>query len=311
VLGYDTAMSTDHDWGPRALIFLRDVDSDPTNAIARALRESLPVELLGFSVGKSASTDQGAVDHRIRILTLREFVREQLTFDLDAPVEVADWLTFPAQNLLELTAGEVFHDGIGELSAQRARFAYYPRDVWLYLIAATWQRIGQEDHLMSRAGFAGDELGSAVIGSRLVRDAMNLAFLLERRYPPYPKWFGTAFSRLFCATELAPLLWRSQRATTWSEREATLCRAHEYLALRQNHVGLIEPVPTEASPFHDRPFRVIHAGEIAAAILRQIEDPEVKRIAEKRLIGGIDQITDNTDLREGMSEWRSRLRDLY
>jgi hypothetical protein len=46
---------------------------------------------------------------------------------------------------------------------------------------------------MPRAGFVGDELGSALIGSRLVRDIMNLCFLLEKQYAPYPKWFGTAF----------------------------------------------------------------------------------------------------------------------
>ena len=42
----------------------------------------------------------------------------------------------------------------------------------------------------------GDELGSAVLGARLVESAMRLAFLMERTYAPYVKWFGTAFARL-------------------------------------------------------------------------------------------------------------------
>ena len=48
-----------------------------------------------------------------------------------------------------------------------AKFAYYPHDVWLYLMAAGWSRIGQEERLMGRAGLVGDELRSAVIGARL------------------------------------------------------------------------------------------------------------------------------------------------
>ena len=30
----------------------------------------------------------------------------------------------------------------------------------------------------------------------LVRDVMRLAFLIERQYAPYAKWFGTGFARL-------------------------------------------------------------------------------------------------------------------
>lgn len=35
---------------------------------------------------------------------------------------------------------------------------------------------------------------------------MRLAMLVERRYAPYPKWFGTAFARLPCAPELRETL---------------------------------------------------------------------------------------------------------
>jgi Domain of unknown function (DUF4037) len=46
----------------------------------------------------------------------------------------------------------------------------------------------------------------ALIGARLVHDIMNLCFLLEKQYAPYPKWFGTAFQQLHSAKELGPLL---------------------------------------------------------------------------------------------------------
>ena len=120
----------------------------------------------------------------------------QLGWDPADPLSVADWLSFPSQQLLSVTAGPVHHDGVGELTRLRERLAWYPPDLWRYLLAAGWSRLGEEERLMGRAGHAGDELGSAVIGGRLTRDLMVLGFLLERRYAPYPKWFGTAFERL-------------------------------------------------------------------------------------------------------------------
>jgi len=42
--------------------------------------------------------------------------------------------------------------------------------IWLYLLASAWSRIGQEEHLMGRAGSVADEIGSAIIASRRLFD---------------------------------------------------------------------------------------------------------------------------------------------
>jgi hypothetical protein len=182
--------------------------------------------------------------------------------------------------------------------------------VWLYLLAAGWQRIGQEEHLMPRAGFAGDELGSAIIGARLVRDSMSLCFLMERQYAPYPKWFGSAFRQLSCAADLYPTLWRALQATTWQAREGALGEVYETLARWHNRLGITEPLPETVSPFYSRPFQVIHADRFAGAIRERITDPDVQQIAERGLLGSIDQFSDSTDLRSN-SGWRPRLNKLY
>src|SRR5688572_31969473 len=80
----------------------------------------------------------------------RSFVRDYLAFDLARPVEPADWLTFPEQKLRTISAGEVFHDEIG-LAAVRARFAYYPRDVWLYLLDRKSTRLNSSHSQISYA----------------------------------------------------------------------------------------------------------------------------------------------------------------
>ena len=138
-----------------------------------------------------------------------------VVYELD--IETADWLTFPSQSLLALTAGRVFFDNSGELTALREQLAFYPRDIWLYLLACGWDRLGQEMPLMQRAGYTGDELGSALIGSRLVRDLMALGFLMERQYAPYPKWFGTAFKSLASAANKQA---RDEAWKRWKERLA-------------------------------------------------------------------------------------------
>lgn len=316
VLGFDTPMSTDHDWGPAVQLFLRDADAHLAPAVDAALCAELPELFLGYPVAVPPALATPADEpgplrrHRVAVLTLRAFTQAHIAFDPDAPLDIIDWLTIPSQKLLELTAGAVHHDATGELTALRARLAYYPYDVWLYLLAAGWQRIGQEEHLMPRAGFVGDELGASLIGARLARDVISLAFLLERRYAPYPKWLGTAFERLACADELAPPLWRAQRAEHWPERAEALGAAYVRLAAIHNRLGITPPVRTELTAFFERPFPVIFGGEIAVALLAAIGDPEVARLARGPLIGGVDQWSDSTDLRS-TAALRGSLRQLY
>jgi hypothetical protein len=318
-LGFDTEISMDHDWGLHMFIFLKEQDADQGDVITSLLIHQLPREFSGFPVSFSAvpsepktrimkRTVDGPLDHRIIPITLRNFVRIQLGYDLTQPLQAADWLTFPSHTLGEIVAGAVFHDEVGELTALRSRLAWYPHDVWLYLMAAGWQRIGQEEHLMPRAGSAGDELGSAIIGSCLIRDVMRLCFLMEKQYAPYAKWFGTAFKRLRCAQELWPILWRSQQAATWIKREEALSRAYETLARMHNELGVSRKLPATVSHFYDRPFQVIHGEIFAQALVEQITDPEMQRIARRQLIGNIDQWSDNTDV-EGLA--REKLRQLY
>ena len=160
---------------------------------------------------------------------------------------------------------------------------------------------------MGRAGHAGDELGSSLIATRLVRDVMMLCFLMERQYAPYPKWFGTAFMRLQAGPELAPILQRVLTAETWQARGAHLAAAYEYVAAKHNALGITEPLPASCSPFWDRPFPVIHGEKYAEAIVERICDPEIKRVAERAPVGGIDQISDNTDILENMPRAITRL----
>jgi len=322
VLGFDTPMSTDHHWGPRVQLFLQPEENlSCGKELSAYLEEHLPSSCLGYSTNFSppdledhgvqhmVPSSDGSIHHRVELLTLGGFFRSYLNLDLSSPLSHTDWLSLPSHKLLSIVAGEIFHDDLG-LKEVRNRFSWYPRDVWLYLLGSAWVRIGQEEHFMGRAGQNGDEVGSALIGARLVRDIMRIGFLLERRYPPYAKWFGQAFSHLSIAAQLLPSLKKTLQAQDWREREIGLSTAYEVLLKIQQSQRISDPLIGKVEPFHGRPFLVIQGGRIAEAVFSQIENSKLLSLSRQRPIGSIDLISDNTDVLEDVS-LRPALTRLY
>ena len=294
VLGFDTERSTDHDWGPRLQVFLGTDDAARhAEAITAMLASRLPASFRGYPVAFPVTREPGGTPrHRVEAAGLGAWLTGQLGFDPLHGVTVLDWLATPAQRLAEVTTGAVFHDGPGDLTRARARLAWYPRDVWLYLLACQWQRIGQEEAFPGRCAEAGDDLGAAVVTARLARDLMRLWLLMHRRYPPYSKWLGTAFARLLQTAGLATALAAAISATEGRTREQQLGKAYEAAATRHNQLGLTPPLDTRTRRFYDRPYQVINATRFAAALREEITDPQIRHLP---LIGAVDQFTDSTD----------------
>jgi Domain of unknown function (DUF4037) len=293
VLGFDSERSADHDWGPRLQIFLAPgAGPDRAAGIAARLARSLPATFRGFPTAFPVSREpDGAA--RTRIEVVADLVAWLgLGFDPRRSATVADWLAAPAQRLAELTAGAVFHDGPGGLTAARAGLAWYPRDIWLYVLACQWARIGQEEAFPGRCAEGGDELGSALVTARLARDLIRLCLLMRRRYPPYSKWLAAAFGRLPDAAVIGPDLRAAVAATGWAARERHLSRACSAVAALHNDLGLTRPLDTRTRPYFDRPYQVISAGRFAAALRAAIADPQIRALPPA---GAVDQVIDSTD----------------
>src|SRR5205814_322518 len=312
VLGFDDARSTDHFWGPLLHLFLREEDyACWAHRINTTLAAELPLEILGFPtnfrpfegdeahlghLGHMQAVTAPPVNHGVMLATVPRYFRAYLGVDPLETLEPIDWLVMSEQHLLMLTSGAVHHDAPGQLTQARTAVAYYPHDVWLYLMAAQWARMGQYEAFVGRMGEVGDELGSRLICARLVHDIMHLAFLLERTYAPYAKWFGTAFQRLRCAPELSPHLDSALGAKDWRTRERHLAKAYEVVARLHNDLGVTERIPETAASFHGRPFLVIHADRFARAAEQAIRDPAVNRLPPR--IGSVNQWVDATDVLE-------------
>jgi hypothetical protein len=319
VLGFDTVQSTDHHWGPRLQVFLSDVDhATYAKPIDKALSEQLPLQFHGYStnfgppdqVGVRLMTniELGPVSHGVEITTIRSFFENYLGIDPADGVRFLDWLTIPEQRLLSVTTGRVFHDGLDRLNRARQEFSYYPRDVWLYALASQWTSIAEEEAFIGRTGEVGDELGSRIIAARLVRVLMKLCFLMERKYAPYSKWFGTAFGRLTCSKKLAPIFGDVLRAESWHAREQYLSRAYSLIAEMHNTLGITQPLDTKVSSFYNRSYQVIHSERFANEIRMAIKEDEVRKIRVS--IGSIDQFVDCTDIMNEPQLYR-KLRTMF
>ena len=314
VLGFDDETSADHHWGPRVQLFLRDLD--PAREIETALAHELPTSFAGFSTNFGPPEESGSrllvpveigpVAHRVEALTVRGYLLDLIGADPFERFTAADWLATPAERLLEVTAGDVFVDPIGELTAVRAQLAWYPHDVWLAVMAGHWRRIAQLEHFVGRTGSRGDELGSRVIAASLVRDLMRLALLQERRYPPYAKWLGSAYAALGRPEQEA--LEVALRADNWREREAGLGAAYERVAEAHNALGVTGEVDPATRWFYGRPFRVLFADRFVEALRVAITDPDVRAV--DHLAGAVDAVTDNSDVLTRPFLWR-RWRPLY
>ncbi len=296
VQGFDTQRSTDHAWGPRMQLFLGSEDSAArARELDALLDRELPREFRGYPV-RFAFPSDALARHWVHVTDLPAFFTEHLGVDPAAGLPLTAWLTVPAQVLRELTGGVVFHDGLGLLEPYRRHLTWYPDDVWRYVLACQWMRLSQEEPFVGRCGEVGDDLGSAVVAARQVRDLMRLCLLMDRVYPPYSKWLGTAFAALPSAGVLTPHLAGALSARGWQEREQHLSPAYQIAAELHNDLGLTEALDVTVRYFHDRPFLVLDAYRFTDALVSTISDPAIRALPP---VGAIDQYVDSTDLTGG------------
>lgn len=310
VLGFDDHVSPDHDFGPRAQIFVSSVDAI---APIRSRLDALPSTFEGRPTRFRDS--YGASGLHVQVTTAAAYFAGALGVDPLAGMSATDWLLTPTQTLATLTRGEVFHDPPAELARRRAEIAWYPDDVWRYVLAAAWLRISQEEAFVGRTGGSGDDLGSRVVTARVARDMMRLAFLIDRAYAPYSKWLGRAFAQLPLGERVGGQLTAALAASGWRDREAALTSAGELLGHATNELGLSPQVDPAPHQFHDRDIRVTGSEGFATALASSITDPHVLAILAHqgrrsgaelgRLTGAVDQFVDSTDVLSDIDRCRA------
>jgi hypothetical protein len=293
VQGFDTARSTDHAWGPRVMILVLSRDMPRLGqSLDQALGDGLPHSFRGYPTRFSHPRAPDPAGHCVEVTDVASLGATVLGFDPGSRVTQFDWLSTSWQRLREFTSGRVFHDASGELSTARERLAWYPPDMWAYVLACQWRRIAQEEPFVGRCLEVGDRVGARLVTARLSRDLIHLAMLMDRQYPPYSKWLGTAWSGV-TAPDLRRGVDAVLDAADPSEAEGQLGDAYVAALRMHNTLGITAPLDPTLRQFHDRPYVISDADRVAAALRETITDSALR---SRPLTGCIDQFVDSTDV---------------
>ncbi|MEJ5249061.1 MAG: DUF4037 domain-containing protein [Caldilinea sp.] len=242
VMGMDDQFSSDHHWGirvnavmPDALYYSRGY------LIAQSILPYLPERYRGYDVRAGFSGGTG-----LSITGLESYLKTTIGID-HAPQTYAEWLSAPEEDIVHVINGEVWLDELGRFSHVRTVLqGYYPEPVRLRRIAH-WCRYfsGMGSYALKRALLRNNEYYATITFSRAVRWAVQLCFMLEKRYYPYDKWTYAFFQRLPRLYEpMAPLVDEAVRLSTpWERKLELLNRMADVIDHFLVADGVIQPHP--------------------------------------------------------------------
>ncbi|MDN4478052.1 DUF4037 domain-containing protein [Demequina sp. SYSU T00039] len=200
-LGFDDALSRDHDFGPGFCVWLSAEDFAAHGAALQADYEALPPTHRGHGPRVATPRATGGA-RRVGVFEIGDFF-EGLTGYAAAPAadRPHEWLGLDEATLAAATGGQVFQDPHGAFSAARNGFRRMPEDVRLALVS---RRLG----MMAQAGQynvprmldRGDGEAAWLAVGEFVNAAASAVFLLNgpasAGYLPYYKWRFAALRAL-------------------------------------------------------------------------------------------------------------------
>lgn len=192
-MGFDDAISRDHDWGAGLCLWLQDEDyAQEGERLAKALA-SLPGTFQGYPV--RASHTNGA--QRTGVWRINDFYFRYLG-SRTLPQSLRAWLTIPEDHLATATNGKVFTDPAGEFTRMReALLAYYPEDVRRKKLAARCAIMGQAgQYNLPRCLARKEFVAASVAEAAFIEATCSALFLLHKRYKPFYKWAHHALALL-------------------------------------------------------------------------------------------------------------------
>jgi hypothetical protein len=184
--GYDDEISTDHDFEPGFCIFIPDeslVNSKVEFALERAYSK-LPREFMGYQ--RCSLSPVGGKRHGV--IRIADFFEEK-TGSRDGDLTINEWFSLPDYALAEAVGGEIFYDGLGLLTDIRKKLNDMPEDVWLKKLAGNLLLMAQSGQYNYSRCISRSETGAAQLAAiEFVKSAMQVIFLLNKKYMPYYKW---------------------------------------------------------------------------------------------------------------------------
>ena len=253
--GYDDIYSQDHDFEPGFCIFLPDesiVDRKTAFALERAYSK-LPKEFMGYR--RSYLSPVGGERHGV--IRISDFLYDR-TGSADGRITTEQYFAIPEQALAEVTNGEIFYDGLGQISEIRARLSYLPDDVRLKRLAGNLLLMGQAgQYNYNRCVARHDSAAAQLAIFEFVKAALAVIFLVNKHYAPYYKWSFRALSELERLSELAKpleyLISSGNGESEISKKSETVEQICRDIALAMRDDGLLT---TESSSMEELAYSV-------------------------------------------------------
>jgi hypothetical protein len=298
VLGFDTEISMDHNWGPRLQLFVDDKNLIPE--LNNYFSFELPVLYKNFPVNFSKAgydgtvrmefTGKKPVNHLIEIITFEDYLKNNYLIDKTNHFIYKDWLHFTDQNLIEITSGSVFHDGLKKVNNTRGELKFYPLDICKLRLAVVWNYISNKEAFIGRSAALNDYIGLRINANRIINYLIKILFYLENKYIPYSKWFGHSFKQLNVYSSVGDIVMDLLKENVPEKIEDTICILYEKVIEKHNENEELPHLKNKRRHYFNRPYKVIFAENIVGELLNSIHDEEIKKIDLKKY--GYDIIID-------------------
>ncbi|MDR2131947.1 MAG: DUF4037 domain-containing protein [Clostridiales Family XIII bacterium] len=231
-LGFDDALSRDHDFGPGFCMWLTDEDEAEIGAELRAAYLTLPRRFLGYAARDPVSYGE----QRLSAMRFTLFYTK-FTGLPRAPESLDEWRRIPEHFLSAAVSGAVFEDALGAFGAIRSRLLeFYPEDIRLKKLAARaagMAQAGQYNH--ARCVKRGDAPAALRALSEFVAAACSMVHLLNKRYTPWYKWAHRSLAGMEIVPEAHALIGALCDENAGAARRAELIEeicAHVLAALK-------------------------------------------------------------------------------
>lgn len=183
-LGFDDAVSADHDYGPGFCIWLTKKDYRKIGKRLQEEYEKLPGEFMGFPA--KHRTERGK--ERTGVFEIGSFF-QHLTGYAKAPKTEEEWYSISEEALRTATSGEIFSDPLGKFTKRRARFLNRPDTVSLEKLAVSLGKMAQAGQYNFGRAKKREDVGAMYFAmAEFLKAACEAVYLLNGTYMPFYKW---------------------------------------------------------------------------------------------------------------------------
>lgn len=238
-LGNDDELSRDHGWGPSFQIVLTNEDARRWGRkLTRKINDAAPREWAGMKYRGMNDT--------IKVYSLSRWFRE-LGTPPHPPKDAKSWLRIQECQLYIFRHAPIFHDPLGELTARKQAFHFYPREAWLQRISdetfSVWHY--GEYNFIDRMVYRRDSAAIAICLGSFIESTMKLCLLLNEDYAPYWKWLAAEFRKVPNIESLDALILELTNTPTVESQAKLVKRICSDVFFRLADKGLVKGNPDD------------------------------------------------------------------